>query len=152
LKRYRESAKMYLSYAEQFPDSPSLRLSRFSAALCLEELDDWRGAIEIYEQISDDEAEFRRAICLERSGRPDESAQIFEGFLERFAESPEMLKVRFRLGSMRMRQGRIDEAIRHLAETVRLGGDTFIGQLATQLIEKARAKAADTARKLKSYS
>lgn len=152
LKRYRESARTYIEFAEKFPDSSNLRMARFSAALCLEELDDWRGAIEIYERISDDEAEFRRAICLERSGRPDEAAQIFEGFLDRFAESPEMLKVRFRLGSMRLRQGRIDEATKHLAETIRLGEGTFIGQLAKQLIEKAKVKAADTARKLKGYS
>lgn len=152
LKRYREASKIFLEFSTSWPDSPRARVSRFSAALCLEELDDWTGAIQIYKDLSDDEADFRQAICLERAGRIEDAAQLFESFLERYEESPEMLKVRFRLGTMRIRQGRLDEGVRHLEETVRLGSETFIGQLATRLIDRARVRATDTARKLKHYS
>lgn len=152
LHRYREASRTYLSFADLFPDSPRVRMCLFSGALCLEELDDWGGAIEIYEKIADDEADFRRAICLERNGRPDEAAVLFEAFVERHAESPEMLKVRYRLGAMRLRQNRIEDAIKHLEETIRLGEGTFIGTLAQQLVERARSKAAHVQKKLKHYS
>jgi tetratricopeptide (TPR) repeat protein len=152
LKRFREAAKTYVAFAEGFPRSDRARMSRFSAALCLEELDDWTGAIELYAAIGDDESDFRRAICLERAGKQDEAAVIFEAFIDRHAGSPEMLKVRYRLGAMRLRQGRIEDAIRHLEETILLGGETFIGTLARQLVDRARTKAAHTQMKLKHYS
>lgn len=152
LKRYREAAKMFLSFADEFPESNEVRTARFSAALCMEELDDWGGAIEVYQLINDDESDFRRAICLERGGRPDEAAEIFEEFLARHADSPEMLKVRYRLGAMRLRQGRTEEAITHLDEAARLGPDTFIGQLATQLADRGRAKQAQVSKKLRGYT
>lgn len=152
LKRFREAAKAFLEFAERWPRSPRARIATFSAALCLEELDDWSGAIAIYESLGDDESAFRRAVCMERGGRVDEAAQLFEDFLSRHEDSPEMLKVRFRLGSMRVRQGRIEEGIRHLEETVRLGGETFIGQMARRLMDRARVRAEDMARKIKHYS
>lgn len=152
LKRYREASKIFLEFADRWPQSSRARIARFSAALCLEELDDWGGAIAQYETLGDDESDFRRAICLERGGRVDEAAQLFELFLTRHEESPEMLKVRFRLGSMRIRQGMLDEGVRHLEETIRLGADTFIGQLAQRLVERTRVRATEMARKLKHYS
>ncbi len=152
LKRYREASKVFLEFADRWPQSPRSRIARFSAALCLEELDDWTGAIEQYVALGDDESDFRRAICLERGGKLDEAAQLFELFLTRHEDSPEMLKVRFRLGSMRIRQGRFDEGVRHLEETIRLGADTFIGQLAQRLIERTRVRASEMAKKLKHYS
>lgn len=152
LKRYREAARTFTDFAENFSDSKNVRTALFSAALCMEELDDWSGAIEIYSKIGDDEAQFRQAICMERGGRPDEAAAIFEMFLERHAESPELLKVRYRLGAMRLRQGRTEEAIKHLEQAVSLGSDTFIGQLANQLLDRARTKHAQMAKKLKGYS
>lgn len=152
LKRFRESARTYLKFAESFPNSKSVRTARFSAALCMEELDDWGGAIEIYREIGDDEAQFREAICLERNGKPDEAAAIFESFVERYADSPEMMKVRYRLGSMRLRQGRIEDAMKHLEEASRLGEGSFIGQLAVQLLDRARARQMETAKRIKNYS
>lgn len=152
LKRYREASRFYLEFAEKYPSESRVRIARFSAALCLEELDDWPGAVAIYRALNDDEAEFRLAICLERSGKPDEAAQIFEAFAAKYGDSPERLKVSFRLGSMRLRQGRFDEATRHLQYVLEHGKETFIGSMAAQLIERARVKQVETARKLKKYS
>jgi tetratricopeptide (TPR) repeat protein len=151
VKRWRESSRVFVMHAERWPESGRARVARFTAALCLEELDDWGGAIEIYAVIGDDEADFRRALCLERAGRPDEAIALFEEFIARHAESPEAIKVRFRIGALRLRQGRTDEAITHLTEAVRLGEETFIGQLAATLLERARTKAADVSRKLRKY-
>ena len=151
LKRWRESARTYEQFALDFPDSDRVRIALFSAALCLEELDDWKGAIEFYERIGGDESDFRKAICLERGGSPDEAAAVFESFVDRYGDSPEMLKVRFRLGAMRLRQGRIEDSIRHLTEAKRLGENNFIGEIAGQLLERARAKGAETARKIRGY-
>ncbi len=152
LKRWREAARTFLEFADLRPGSPRARTCRFSAGLCLEELDDWAGAIGIYEAIGDSESEFRRAICLERNGRADEAAALFETFIERHGDTPESLKVRFRLGAMRVRQGRYEEAERHLAVVVKEGSGTFLCNIASQLIERARAKSKQVAKQLKSYS
>ncbi|RMH57619.1 MAG: tetratricopeptide repeat protein [Candidatus Hydrogenedentota bacterium] len=153
LKRYREAAKTYLAYAEEYgrEERERARLARFSAALCLEELDDWSGAAKLYREIDDDESLFRLGICLEKSGKPEEAYEVFERFLQRFTDSPERLKVRFRLGALRLRQGRFEEAISHLEEAVRLGEGTFLGEMAEQLLTRARAKSIDTTRKLQRY-
>ncbi|HBW47857.1 TPA: hypothetical protein DEF17_08020 [bacterium] len=152
LKRWREASKTFLNFSEEFPDSPRSRMARFSSALCLEELDDWAGAIEIYSSLSDDESTFRHAICLERSGRADDASALFESFLSRFGDSKEALKVRFRLGAMRVRQGRFEEAVRLLEDVMERGKGTFMGQIAERLIERARTKASHVAKQLRNYS
>lgn len=152
LKRWRECAKIYIAFTQKFPNSDRRRIALFSAALCLEELDDWDGAIDIYKEIKDEEGEFRQAICLERSGRNDEATALFEEFIRRHEDSPEMLKVRFKLGSMRLRQGKLDEAIEHLQEAARIGADNFVGKLAETLIEKAKTRKGDLKMKMKSYN
>lgn len=152
LKRYRESSRAYMEFAELDGKTERAEIARFSAALCLEELDDWMGAAEVFESIGTSEADFRRALCYERAGRSEEAAEMFESFLKQYDEGPELLKVRFRLGSLRMRQGRTNEAVSHLEEAKRLGEDTFIGKIAEELLEKAHSHAKDVQRKLQRYN
>lgn len=152
LRRWREGARTYLEFAGKYPSSNRMRIARFSAALCLEELDDWTGAIDIYKSIGDDESDFRAAICLERSGRKDEAAALFEEFLRRHSGSPEMLKVRFRLGALRLRQGKVEQAIEHLAEAASIGAGSFVGEMAQRLLDRAKVKKVEFSKKIRGYS
>lgn len=156
LARPAEAEAAYLGLAAEGATPERRRSAKALAALAREERDDWTGASTLYRELlaadpADEEASFRLAFCLERGGLVAEAAEAWAAFLRDHGEGAEGTKASFRLGMVLYRQGRYPAAVEAFERAAAGAGETFLGTMARQMVERAGAKRTAMEKGVKAY-